>query len=194
MAAEVSVPGLPSGAPLWTALVALFVIVMLRSHGTYWIARLAVRGAEAGVHHDSGRAAQRVARWLDAPTTDSALRILRRWGTPAVTVAYVAVGLQTAILIAAGLIKMPYFRFTIASIPGAAAWAVVWGTIGFSVFWSAVRAWAAGPVGIAATAGVILVGALTIVCVHRRRPDSGSLDEPSANLAARTDRPREPGI
>lgn len=165
MPTAITVPGLPSGAPLWLTLAGLFVVVMLRSHATYWLARFAAQGTDLAVHRDHHRLSHKVAAWIDAPVTQRATRTLGRWGAPAVSLAYVTIGFQTAILVAAGLIRMPYLRFTLASIPGAIAWAVIWGTIGFGVFWGAVRVGAASPWALLA----IIAGVLVLLALLARR-------------------------
>ncbi|SNS97064.1 membrane protein DedA, SNARE-associated domain [Micrococcales bacterium KH10] len=167
MPASVSVPGLPTGTPLWITLVALFFIVLLRSHGTYWLARLVSRGTEAALLKDRHHWSRRMRGWLEAESTKRAIATLGRWGAPAVTVCYLTIGFQTAIMLAAGIIQMPYLRFTIASIPGSMAWAAVWGTVGLSVFWAGV-ALAAQSVW-ALVAAVVLIGAVIAVVVTRRR-------------------------
>ena len=110
--------------PLGVAVAGLFVIVMARSHGTYWAGRGVVRGAQA-VDHKEGApgwwhaSVRRLETWTDKQSAQRGLDLVRRWGPIAVTLAYLTVGLQTAIFAAAGLVKMPYLRFAIASVPGA---------------------------------------------------------------------------
>lgn len=173
---SVAVPGLNvEGTPLWIALVSLFAIVLVRSHATYWAARaasqgtskLVARGTHSGEYSRHQRVAMRIDRWTTSAHAERAMRLVARWGPPAVTLAYVTVGAQTAILLAAGLLRMPYLRFTIASLPGAAAWAVIWATVGFGVFWAAVRLAAASPWA-AGFGGLLLVVAV-IWWVRQRR-------------------------
>ena len=94
------------------------------------------------------------------------LGLVRRWGPIAVTLAYLTVGLQTAIFAAAGLVKMPYLRFAIASVPGALVWAAVWATIGFGAVWGAISLFATSPW---ALAGAVLVVVAVVVWLVRRR-------------------------
>ncbi|GAA2520080.1 hypothetical protein [Rarobacter incanus] len=167
----VSVPGVPDAAPLWVTLGALFLIVLARSHATYWIARAASKGTDAAVHSTrSGRFA-RFRALIDAPSTARAMTLIHRFGPPAVTAAYITVGFQTAILVAAGLVRMPYGRFTLASLPGAAAWAAIWGTIGFAVFWGAVRAGMGQPAAIAAVGIGCAIVVVAVIVARRRRRD-----------------------
>ncbi|KQY24775.1 hypothetical protein ASD16_04570 [Cellulomonas sp. Root485] len=157
--------------PLGVAVAGLFVIVMARSHGTYWAGRGVVRGAQAvdekegapGWWHASVR---RLETWTDKQSAQRGLDLVRRWGPIAVTLAYLTVGLQTAIFAAAGLVKMPYLRFAIASVPGALVWAVVWATIGFGAVWGAISLFATSPWALAGAVLLVLVGVAVVV---RRR-------------------------
>ncbi|WP_456846824.1 DedA family protein [Cellulomonas sp. P5_C6] len=159
------------GVSLGIAVVVLFAIVLARSHATYWAGRGVVRGAQA-VHETEAAPGWwhatmlRLEAWTDTRTAQRGLDLVRRWGAVAVTLAYVTVGLQTAIFASAGLIKMPYLRFSLASIPGALVWAVVWATVGFGAVWGALALFAQSPWALLGVA-VLLVGA--IVWFVRRR-------------------------
>ena len=138
------------GVPVGIAIVGLFVIVMARSHGTYWAGRGVVRGAQ-GSHQREGAPGwwhatmDKLEQWTSTTAAQKGLGMVRRWGAPAVSLAYLTIGLQTAIFASAGLIKMPYLRFTLASIPGALVWAVVWATVGFGAVWGALNLFDASP-------------------------------------------------
>jgi len=63
---------------------------------------------------------------------------------------------------------MPWWRYTLAMIPGCLAWATIYSTIGFAV-WGAVLAAAAGsPWGIAGMVATAIIVVATVV-VRRRR-------------------------
>jgi membrane protein DedA with SNARE-associated domain len=100
----------------------------------------------------------RLEAWTDTRTAKRGLDLVRRWGAVAITLAYLTVGLQTAIFAAAGLIKMPYLRFAIASIPGALIWAIVWATVGFGAVWAGLALFAKSPWALAGVAVVLVVG------------------------------------
>ncbi|KQS96913.1 DedA family protein [Cellulomonas sp. Leaf395] len=157
--------------PLGVAVAGLFVIVMARSHGTYWAGRGVVRGAQV-VHEQEGAPGwwhatiRRLESWTDRRSAQRGLDLVRRWGPIAVTLAFLTVGLQTAIFAAAGLVKMPYLRFAIASIPGALVWASVWATIGFGAVWGAISLFATSPWVLA---GVVVLVVVAIVWLVRRR-------------------------
>lgn len=176
------------GVPVGIAVVVLFAIVIARSHGTYWAARGVVRGAQQVHENDRGpgwwRATiERLEAWTSTRAAQRGLDLVRRWGPIAVTLAYLTIGLQTAIFAAAGLVRMPYLRFALASVPGAIVWAVVWATVGFGAVWGALALFAASPWALLAVVAVLL--AATWWFVRRRllrRAADVNDDEPADAL------------
>lgn len=170
--------------PVGMALGLLFLVVLVRSHATYWAGRAVVAGAQSA--GESSRSPQwyrttvaQLGRWTSSHAAQRGLDLVRRWGAPAVTVAYLTIGLQTAVFAAAGMIRMPYGRFTLASVPGSVAWAVVWGTVGFGAFYAAVSLVAASPwaaVGVA-TLVVVVTGWLWRRRLLRRAGRRVAVDE-----------------
>ena len=104
---------------LW-AWLAFFAIVFLRAGGTYGIGRAVAAGVLRDRH--------------PGPKVDRAMRLVHRWGPPAVTVSFFTVGAQTAINFAAGLSRMTVPRYLTGLLPGAVIWATIWSTIGMSAF------------------------------------------------------------
>lgn len=153
---------LPSAAP---AVVFLFVVVFLRAQGTYWLGR----GFAAGVIRTSGKSgvSARVAGWLEGPHGRRAARMLDRWGVIAVPASMLTVGLQTAVLASAGVARMSWRRFTLALVPGAVAWAMLYG-VGFTAIWAALRSIAGEPATLAAAAGAAASLAVALVFWRRR--------------------------
>lgn len=177
------------GLPVAGVLGALFLIVLARSHGTYWLARGANRvanqvGTSSRAPRWWRRLLVRAQPWAQSPGARRGLTLVHRWGPVAVTFAYVTVGLQTAVMVAAGLVRMPYLRFTLASLPGAAAWAVVWGTVGLGAVWAAVGLAAASPWA-AAVAGAALVAAVVWGVRSRRRGRTAGTGEGTGTGTAR---------
>ncbi|MGW6129825.1 DedA family protein [Cellulomonas sp. NPDC055163] len=178
------------GKPFWLVVVLLVVIVAARSHGTYWLARGVAHGASGlGARRASDRpsrlasAHERLLTWGTSPSGRRAAEALRRAGPFAVSLAYLTVGAQTAVFAAAGLARMSYPRFVLASVPGCIAWAFVWATVGLGALW--------GAVALAARSPWLLVGAaaaLTTAVVvvrhrraRRRQPDA-AVAEPADDL------------
>ena len=132
--------------PFWQAFLALFVIVMARSNATYWLGR----GAIAGWRRYRGTHGEVAAR---------AETMLRRLGPFAVTLSYLTVGIQTAVHLTAGVMRMPLRLYLPAAVVGSAAWAALYATVGLAVVqaWIAAEAGSWWGVAVIAAAGVALV-------------------------------------
>ena len=148
--------------PFWQAFLALFAIVMLRSNATYW----AGRGAMAGWrrHHapEDGEREGQVERQQRAEA------LLRRLGPVAVTLSYLTVGIQTAIHLTAGVMRMPLAYYLPASILGSMAWAALYATIGLAVVQAWIAAEAGSWYGLGAIGALVLVGLATWLLSRRR--------------------------
>lgn len=101
--------------------IALFAIVFLRAGGTYLIGR----AARAGMARIST-----VKRIMKSTVYQRAERALDRWGPPAVAVSFLTIGFQTAVNLAAGVVRMRWYRYLPALILGGAIWATIYTTIG----------------------------------------------------------------
>lgn len=154
---------------VWAFLI-LFVIVMLRSNGTYWVGR----GIAAG-----GRKTK-MQKHLNSPAVLRAEKVIARWGAPAVSISFLTIGVQTAINMSAGLGRMPLHRYIPATVVGSIAWATIYATIGMAAFDAALAAAAGSPLALMAL--VLLVGAV-IVGVHlfrvsrTRKLDRAAMDD-----------------
>jgi membrane protein DedA with SNARE-associated domain len=144
--------------PLGWAVLALFCGAMLRSNGTYWLAR----GLAAGARRTP------LDRHLDSGVMHRAGRLINKFGPFAVTLCFLTVGLQTAVIGSAGLARMPQIRFLPAVALGSLIWAVVYATVGLA----AVAAWLAllleSPAAAAVLAGVLVLGAAYLIWRKRR--------------------------
>ena len=122
-------------APFGVVVLALFVIVMLRANGTYWLGRAMAAGA-------------RRSRWeklLESRHYATGARWLNRWGAPAVSLSFLTIGIQTMVNLAAGVAQMPLRRYLPAVTVGCLLWAFMYGTVGF-IGWVAVAAlWERSP-------------------------------------------------
>ena len=142
----------------------LFLIVLLRGQGTYWIGR----GVTAGVLHT---------RWagkITGPRTTKAIAALNRWGLPLVSVSFLTIGFQTMVNAAAGLIRMPWIRYTVAMVIGCVAWALVYATIGFAAVEASIALAARSPWALVAVVGLLVAGVVVVIIVRRRK--SGQTD------------------
>jgi len=139
-------------------LAALFAIVFLRAQATYWLARAIAAGV----------ASRRWGRWLESPAMRRASAVLARYGAPAVTVSFLTVGFQTVVNAAAGAARMRWLVYLLAMIPGCAAWALIYATVGFAVLWAVIGAAAGSPAGVAVLAAVVAAVVVSVVLLRRR--------------------------
>ncbi|ROP57066.1 MULTISPECIES: DedA family protein [unclassified Rathayibacter] len=139
-------------------LAALFVIVLVRAQATYWVARAVVTGA----------ASRRWGQRLESPALKRASALLARYGAPAVTVSFLTVGLQTMINAAAGAARMRFGVYLLAMLPGCAAWALIYATVGFAVLWAVIGAAAGSPLGVAVLVALAAAVVTAIVLLRRR--------------------------
>lgn len=149
--------------PAGLALALLFGVAMLRGQATYWLARVVTTQALRRTHPTQGWRA-RAHAWLSGGATARGRVLVQRYGVVAVPLCYLTVGLQTVVLASAGVLRMPWLRFTLAQVLGALAWATVYSTVGLAV-WVAVLT--GHPLLVA---GMLLAAALGLAALHRRRP------------------------
>lgn len=143
--------------PFWQAFVALWCIVMARSNATYWVGRGAIAGWQ---------------RLREAPTQASRARaetLIRRLGPVAVALSYLTIGIQTAIHLTAGALRMPQRLYLPAAVVGSAAWAAIYATIGIAIVEAWIAAMAGSWYGLGAIAALVLVGVATWLLGRRRR-------------------------
>ncbi|MDA2804349.1 DedA family protein [Nocardiopsis suaedae] len=149
--------GFLEGRPFWIVYSALFAIVFARTQATYWIGR----GLGAGVHRS--RAGERLGARLGR-----AERLINRFGPPVVTFAYLTVGVQTAVHLVAGAMRMHFARYLAAMLPGCALWAALHGTVGMAVIAAWWNAFTRSP-ALAVALVLAAVAAVAAVLVYRRR-------------------------
>lgn len=146
-------------APYLVVVAALFVIVMFRANGTYWLGR----GMAAGVKRT------RLSRLLESKHYATASRWLGRWGAPAVAISFLTVGVQTMINLAAGVTRMPLRRYLPAVIVGSIMWAFIYGSVGFLSLIAIQVMWQRSPVLVIVLA-VVAVAGLAWAVLRRDAP------------------------
>jgi len=159
-------------APYPLIVAALFVIVMLRANGTYWLGR----AVETGAHRT------RISRVMDTAGYRRATDRLNRWGPPVVTLSFLTVGVQTLVNLAAGATRMPLRRYLPAVSTGCALWALLYGTVRFVGFEALGLLWGRSP---ALTVGIVLLAvaastAFVVTRVRRARSGEGDVPTPAA--------------
>lgn len=160
------------GWPVWAAVAVLYVIVLLRAGGTYALGR----GSRAGVRRlleRRGRMAPRLAR---------AERVIERYGSPVVALSFLTVGFQTAVNLAAGVLRMPLVKYLPALAIGGLMWAFLYAVLGLATVNAILQAAERNPV--AAIASVLaVIGVLVLVEVATRRARAIAADESTPDPA-----------
>ena len=109
--------------PVWAGFLALFLVACGRGGATYVLGR----GLRAGGEHS------RWAAHLDRPALQRAQGWVARWGAPVVALAFLTVGVQTAVNAAAGVLRMPLRRYLPGLLVGALLWASIYLPVGLAV-------------------------------------------------------------
>jgi membrane protein DedA with SNARE-associated domain len=151
--------------PFWIAFGALFLGALARGQGTYWIARVVTQQALSRTNPTEGWRAS-VHQWLQGEGLARGRRSIERWGLLVIPLCYLTVGFQTLVLAAAGVMRIGWFRFTVAQVPGALAWALIYATVGFAAWEAGVAAAAGSPWG---ALGLLAILALGVALVLTRR-------------------------
>ncbi len=156
------------GQPFWIVYFTLLGVVLCRAQATYWIGR----GLGAGVTRS--RMGARL-----GPRLDAARRRIDRYGAPVVTLSFCTVGVQTAVNLAAGAMRMRFPRYLAAMFVGSLIWAGLWGVVigglvgtWFSLFLDS--PWAA--LGVAVLAAAVV--AVMVLRSRRSRTADGASEEP----------------
>jgi len=155
------VPSWLDGKPFAITFAVLFGIVLLRAQATYWLGR----GVTTGAMHTS------LAARLTSPKATRVIAALNRWGPPLVIVSFLTVGLQTVVNAAAGLIRMPWVRYTVAMLIGCVAWAAIYATVGIAAVEGMIALAAHSPWALAVLLAVVIGVAVAVIVIRRRRID-----------------------
>lgn len=161
-----------SGFPIGITFVLFFLGAMIRGQGTYWLGRIIT---EQSLKRTSPKEGWRksVHDWLQGDSVGRGAAFIRKFGVAAVPFAYLTVGLQTLIIVAAGVMRINIVAFTIAQIPGALAWATIYTTVGFAV-WGAVFGTIQGNPVFTALLVLMVAGIVALVIRKRRRRAVGT--------------------
>ncbi|WP_018022625.1 DedA family protein [Corynebacterium doosanense] len=153
------------GYPFWVIWVLLYLGATFRGQATYWIGR----GVRSGALRGSAGPGwwRRTRDRINQMDTRRARQLLDTIGPLAIPLAYLTVGLQSAIIITAGLTHLGWARFSIAQVPGAAAWATIYSTIGFAA-WAGMISALAGDWWPLAVLIVALIAVGAVIAFRRR--------------------------
>ena len=158
---------MPEHFPFALTFALFFCLGMCRGQATYWLARLVTQRALRADGPPRGP----MARWQQrfaGLTIGRGADLLRRWGLGAVSLCYLTIGIQTVIIATAGVLRIRWWRFTAAQVPGVLAWALIYTTIGFAV-WAAAWRTALREHPVVAAALLLIVVGLVVFGVRRRR-------------------------
>ncbi|MEV2276366.1 VTT domain-containing protein [Nocardiopsis sp. NPDC049922] len=155
--------GFLEGQPFWIVYFTLLGVILLRVQATYWIGR----GLGEGVSRS------RTGRRL-GPRLETARDRIDRFGAPVVTLSFLTVGVQTAVNLAAGAMRMRFGRYLVAMFLGSLIWAALWSVVFSGVvgtWWGLFldSPWVA--VGVMALAVAVVAG---MVWRSRRRERAGA--------------------
>ena len=154
----------------------LLVVVFVRAQATYWLGRSVTAGAVR-------------TRWstlFTGPRVARATASIQRWGWPIIPVSFLTVGFQSAVNGAAGVIRMPWPRYTLAMLPGCVIWAVVYAFGGLAAFRGAAALAARSPWALGAVVVALATVVAGVALWRRRRRDA------RASVEALADTPRPP--
>lgn len=136
-----------STGPFLLVYITLLFIVFCRAQATYWIGYYVTTRLKTNVPEDGWR--RRFYDWSEQDSVTAGIDTIHRRGWIIIPLSFLTVGFQSIIQFAAGLIKFTPIRYTAAMFPGCMAWALIYSTIGFSVWGAVIAAFAGSPYGIA---------------------------------------------
>lgn len=166
-----------SDGPFVAVYLFLLMVVFLRAQGTYWLGRWATSLALRHVKPQDGWR-KRAIDWLNSPAAMQGTSSIHRWGLPIIPFSFLTVGFQTVVNAGAGLLRLAWWKYTLAMIPGCLAWALIYSTIGFAVWEAAIAAAAGSPYGIAGMIAILVVVVATVVIRRRKRAAARAVAAP----------------
>ncbi|WP_049619046.1 DedA family protein [Actinobaculum suis] len=177
-----------AGKPFIIVYLVLFLVVSLRSTATFWLGRYAAY-LVLKQKEPSNRIANYAWSWAHNPKTLAAADRIQRRGWPLVTLCFYTIGIQTVILIGAGLTRMRAWRFTAAAFFGWVGWALIYSTVGMAALaavWSAILGswWGIGIIAVL----IIAAGSYVFMRRHRRTQRIKNQDA-TARITAETENP-----
>jgi membrane protein DedA with SNARE-associated domain len=185
------VPEFLTGWPF--AVVYLFLLfgATCRGQMLYWLGRWAV--AQTLRHtHPTGGWRRRAHDLLSSDGTERGIEAIRRWGLVVIPLSYLTVGFQSMVNAGAGVLRIRWWKFSLAQLPGSAAWALIYSTIGFAIWGAAISAAAGSPGGLIAIVVVLLAVVVAVVVHTRRRRRARAISEDRVDLLADGLRARPP--
>lgn len=147
--------------PFPALVAALFVIVMLRANGTYWLGRLGSAGARR----------TRLATVMGSPGYLRATQRIDRYGAPVVALSFLTIGVQTVVNLAAGASGMKLRHYLPAVVVGSIAWALLYATLGTVGVDLVGDLYALSPALAVGAVAIVVAAILAYVAAQVRRPN-----------------------
>lgn len=129
------------GVPQWIAdgpyigiAAFLTMIVFLRSQATYWLAWLGTYGFLATSKNSDKPWVQKLRAWLEGASVRKGVDAVEKWGLIIVPLSFLTIGFQTVVHAGAGVLRLRWWLYTLAAIPGYIAWGLLYAAIGIGLF------------------------------------------------------------
>lgn len=106
----------------------------------------------------ASRQIKKIDKVLKSDNFKKAERMVNNWGPPVVSLCFLTIGFQTAVLLSSGIGRMPLRRFLPALAVGAIFWALIYSTIGFVGLQLLKKLWLQSPALLIAGLVAIAVG------------------------------------
>lgn len=178
-------PDFLAAMPYWLAVAVLSAMGLARGQMMYWLGRGVTEGALRKSRHN--QAAEVTVRtgplrktmlWLDRGGADPGVRAIHRWGLVMVPLSYVTVGFQSMVQAGAGILRISWWKYLLAQLPGAFVWGLFYATGGFLV-WTYLFTQAREYPGRAALVFLGLIAVIAYILRFRRsHPESASCPIP----------------
>ncbi|MGO1560191.1 hypothetical protein CZ771_02550 [Actinomycetales bacterium JB111] len=167
------------------AVVYLFLLfgATCRGQMLYWLGRWAIAQTLRRTHPTGGWR-RRAHDLLSSDGTERGIEAIRRCGLIVIPLSYLTVGFQSMVNAGAGVLRIRWWKFSLAQLPGSAAWALIYSTIGFAIWGAAISAAAGSPGGLIAILVVPLAIVAAVVVHVRRRRRARERAEDRADFAA----------
>lgn len=184
-------PDFLAAMPFWLAAGVLSAMGLARGQMMYWLGRGVTGGAlRTSRKHQQTEATprsgplRRTMLWLDQGGADPGVRAIHRFGLLMVPLSYVTVGFQSMVQAGAGILRISWWKYLIAQLPGAIVWGFFYATGGFLV-WKYLFSQAQTYPYRAALVFIGLVALIAVLVRYRRgRPQPAPCPVPGVSEAA----------
>lgn len=167
-------PDFLAAMPYWLAVGVLSAMGLARGQMMYWLGRGVTESAlRTSRKHQQSESVVRTGPlrktmlWLDRGGADPGVRAIHRWGLVMVPLSYVTVGFQSMVQAGAGILRISWWKYLFAQLPGAFVWGLFYATGGFLV-WKYLFSQAQTYPYRAAAVFVALVAVIAVIVRYRR--------------------------